>query len=345
MLSRRRAVIAPGRGVVMFARRRVVIGPGRGVRMVSGQLVVVMTSIVSVPTSMIIPVPPAVVIPIAVPVVLALVIPAAVAVAAAVAVPVVLTLLIPAAVVVAIAGAIAVPVVPALLFPAAVAVPIAAAVAVRVVPGLVTPAAVAVGVPPLIAIRSAIPWPVAITDLLAVAAEVGQVAAEVGTIGSQAAFVLADALPVLCEIAPIRAQVTTGRVENATPCLLEPVNAVCQFGTGDAVPGPAADDLAEPLAQGTAERRALAWPAKPLKAFQDLRARPQSTPGRGGVVGKDNAVEYQTSRNSCHKAIHDVLLCAGECTRPPPTAGRKKHRDSRGVCGKDRLRIAGWQNR
>jgi hypothetical protein len=57
--------------------------------------------------------------------------------------------------------------------------------------------------------------------------------------------------------------------------LLEPVDALRQLGTVDAVPRPAADDLPETLAKGAALGQVLKRAAKATEVLPDLRTRAQ----------------------------------------------------------------------
>jgi hypothetical protein len=253
-------------------------------------------------------------------------------------VPLPARMLVPAATVIPIPRAfmIALVIMLRLVIPVVVAIPIAVAVVnpVPVTIPVMVPVAIPVPVMVPVAIVTVIPVGFAVLPVIGVAlvAVIVKIVAQLGAVVGPSSFVLAERMLIFGHLLTIRVLVTNQAIAIfppgltagggmrlvgiAVPALLEPVNALGQFLTVNAVVRPAAHDLPEPLVETAAPRRILNRPARPAEVIADFCARSQSPARpRRGIVAPDDSAKRQASGNCRDKALHDVLLCEGETHR------------------------------
>jgi hypothetical protein len=147
-----------------------------------------------------------------------------------------------------------------LVLPVPAVIPAAIRRAVAIILGLVIPVAIAIllvpPVPAVIATCFAVLLAIALPFVTS--AIVGQVPVQIGAIAVLPAFLVQLAVLVIGDI------VATG--------FREPMAALGPVWSADSVPSPAAGNLADALAQGTAWRRVVGRPAHSTEAWSELRA-------------------------------------------------------------------------
>jgi hypothetical protein len=171
---------------------------------------------------------------------------------------------------------------------------------------------VAIPVPVVVSVRFAVPAAIAVPVAVAVCFALPTAIAVPVPVVVAVRFALLAAIPVPVPIVAMSGKVV---VQILAPVavprladLLERMDALRQLGAVDAVPRPAAYDLAEPLAECAVAGQVLELPSQAVEFLPDLSTRTQGPAGpRGWIVRTDGAAEGQANRDCCHVAIHGVL--------------------------------------